>query len=64
MLAVLVCGCVFGSIAGARVSLAMRTQALRQQLAAVPAVARSVQVTADWFDFASPLPVTSPLLNT
>lgn len=64
VLAVLVCGCVFGSIAGARVSLAMRTQALRQQLAAAPAVARSVLVTADWFDFAASLRITSPLLNT
>ena len=64
MLAVLVCGCVFGSLAGARVSLAMRTQALRQQLAAAPAVARSVLVTADWFDFAASLRITSSLLNT
>ncbi len=64
VLAVVVCGCVFGSIAGARVSLAMRTQALRQQLAAAPAVARSVLVTADWFDFVASLHSTSSLLNT
>ena len=64
VLAVLVCGCVFGSLAGARVSLAMRTQALRQQLAAAPAVARSVLVTADWFDFAASLRITSSLPNT
>lgn len=64
VLAVLVCGCVFGSLAGARLSLAMRTQALRQQLAAAPALARSVQVTADWYDFVASLRDTSLLLNS
>jgi putative ABC transport system permease protein len=57
-LALTVFCCVFLATAGPRVSLAMRTQALRRQLAAVPALQRSVQVTADWYDFSFALPVT------
>ena len=55
-LALTVLCCVFLATAGPRVSLAMRSQALRRQLAAVPAVQRSVQVTADWYDFTNSLP--------
>ena len=56
-LAVSVLCCAFLATAGPRASLAMRTQALHRQLAAVPAVQRSVQVTADWYTFSLAMPV-------
>jgi putative ABC transport system permease protein len=55
--------CVLLATAGPRASLAMRTQALRRQLAAAPALQRSVQVTADWGEFAGSLPGNSGLQN-
>ncbi|HMD95549.1 MAG TPA: hypothetical protein VKG80_23190 [Trebonia sp.] len=47
-LALLVFGCVFAVTAGPREALATRTQALRQTLAAVPALQQAVTVTASW----------------
>ena len=54
--ALLVLGCVFLAVAAPRASLAMRTTALHQQLAAVPAVQRSVELTALPGVFAGALP--------
>ena len=53
--ALLILGCVFLAAAGPRESLAMRTSALRRQLAAVPAAGRSFELTADWFEFTDEL---------
>ena len=47
-LALLVFGCVFAITAGPRVALATRTQALRQTLAAVPALQQTIVVNASW----------------
>ena len=47
-LALLVFGCVFAVTAGPREALATRTQALRQTLAATPALAQTIVVTATW----------------
>jgi putative ABC transport system permease protein len=55
--------CVLLATAGPRASLALRTQALRRQLAAAPALQRSVQVTADWGEFTGSLPGNSGLQN-
>jgi putative ABC transport system permease protein len=54
--ALLVVGCVFLAVAAPRASLAMRTTALHRQLAAVPAVQRSVELTALPGVFAGSLP--------
>jgi putative ABC transport system permease protein len=53
--------CVFLATAGARLSLANRTEALREQLAAAPAVQRSVQLTGDWDQFTTSLFMASSL---
>jgi putative ABC transport system permease protein len=47
-LAVLVFGCVFAVTAGPREALATRTQALRQTLAATPALAQTIVANATW----------------
>jgi putative ABC transport system permease protein len=39
---------VFAAVAGPRQSLAVRTQALQQEFATMPATQRSVQASADW----------------
>jgi putative ABC transport system permease protein len=49
-LGVLVCGCVFAAVAGPALNLHTRTQALEQDLAALGATAKSVQVSGDWSD--------------
>ena len=59
--AVLILGCVFLAVAGPRESLATRTSALRQQLAAVPALQRSFELTADWSEFTQELATTQSL---
>ena len=49
-LGVLVCGCVFAAVAGPALNLHTRTQALQQDLAALPDTTKSVQVSGDWSD--------------
>jgi putative ABC transport system permease protein len=53
VLALLVLGCVLVAVAGPRESVATRTQALRQTLAATPPTVRSVIGSADWELFTS-----------
>ncbi|HTX29604.1 MAG TPA: hypothetical protein VME19_21575 [Streptosporangiaceae bacterium] len=52
-LCLLVLGCVFVAVAGPRYSLHSRTRALQHELAGVTPVDRAVQVTEDWYTFAS-----------
>jgi putative ABC transport system permease protein len=59
VLGLLVLGCVFVAVAGPRESVATRTQALRQTLAATPQLVRSVTGSADWEGFTSALPGSS-----
>ena len=49
-LGVLVCGCVFAAVAGPALNLHTRTQALQQDLAALPDTTKSVQVSGNWSD--------------
>jgi putative ABC transport system permease protein len=54
-LALLVCGCVFAAMAGPALSLHTRSQALHQTLAALGGITKTVQVSASWTVFTSPL---------
>jgi putative ABC transport system permease protein len=54
-LALLVCGCVFAAMAGPALSLHTRSQALHQTLAALGGTTKTVQVSASWTVFTSPL---------
>ncbi len=54
-LAVLVCGCVFAAMAGPAISLHTRTEALHQTLARLAPTTKTVQVSANWSNFASAL---------
>ena len=57
----LVLGCAFLATAGPRQGLAMRTAALHRELAAAPAVQRSVELTSVPWEFAYALPGTYSL---
>jgi putative ABC transport system permease protein len=67
-LALLVLGCVFVAMAGPRASLGLRNRALRHTLATVPAVASTVQASAQTNEFTQapvaggqpPLPAMTP----
>lgn len=50
-LALLVCGCVFASLAGPAVSLRLRTEALQQALSRLGALGTAVEVDASWNTF-------------
>ena len=50
-LALLVCGCVFASLAGPAVSLHLRTEALQQALSRLGALGTAVEVDASWNKF-------------
>ena len=50
-LALLVCGCVFASLAGPAVSLHVRTEALQQALRRLGALGTAVEVDASWTKF-------------
>jgi putative ABC transport system permease protein len=58
-LALLVCGCVFGALAGPAISLHTRSEALQQTLAGLAPTTKTVQVSANWSDFTSSLPQTA-----
>src|SRR5580658_1807814 len=53
-LAVLVCGCVFACLAGPRVSLHQRTEALQQSVGRPGTQATSVEADASWSSFPQP----------
>jgi putative ABC transport system permease protein len=50
-LAVLVFGCVLAATAGPREALALRTQTLRETLARIPPVGRTIAATTTWSQF-------------
>ena len=54
-LALLVCGCVFASMAGPALSLHARSQALHQTTAKLAPTVTAVQVSANWTNFANAL---------
>ena len=54
-LALLVCGCVFAAMAGPALSLHTRSQALHQTMARLAPTVKTVQVSADWSNFAGAL---------
>jgi putative ABC transport system permease protein len=54
-LALLVCGCVFAAMAGPALSLHARSQALHQTTDQLASTVRTVQVSANWVDFAGSL---------
>ncbi len=54
-LALLVCGCVFAAMAGPALSLHARSQALHQITARLAPTVKTVQVGADWTNFANSL---------
>jgi putative ABC transport system permease protein len=58
-LGVLVCGCVFAAVAGPALNLHTRTQALQQDLAALAATTKSVQMSVNWSGFAGPTPASN-----
>ena len=58
-LALLVCGCVFGAMAGPAISLHTRSEALQQTLAGLAPTTKTVQVSASWSDFTSSLQGTA-----
>ena len=53
-LAVLVCGCVFACLAGPKVSLHQRTEALQQSMGRPGTQATSVEADASWSSFPQP----------
>ena len=54
-LSLLVAGCVFAAMAGPALSLHARSQALHQTLAKLPPTIKTVQVSANWTNFAGTL---------
>jgi hypothetical protein len=63
-LALLVCGCVFVALAGPALSLHTRTLALHQDLSALGATTKAVQVSSDWNEFTNELEQSGgPLQN-
>jgi len=58
-LAVLVLGCTFLALAGPRVALGIRTDALRRTLSGAPALTTAVAANAGWTSFTSTLAGTS-----
>jgi putative ABC transport system permease protein len=59
-LAVVVFGCVLAATAGPREAVSARTQALRQTLDHIPALARSITVTTTWSQASSSTPMQEP----
>jgi putative ABC transport system permease protein len=55
-LAVLVFGCVLAATAGPREALKIRTQALHQTLAGIPAVGQTMTVSTSWSEFTQSVP--------
>lgn len=58
-LAVLVLGCTCLGLAGPRVALGIRTDALRRTLSGIPALTTAMAANADWTSFTSTLAGTS-----
>ena len=59
-LAVVVFGCVLAATGGPREAVSARTRALRQALAHIPALARSITVTTTWSQAVNNTPLQEP----